>query len=178
MHLRSFYPSFTQDLWRKKWFCGKLYAGKIVLSTGCNVSYTGTQTAMPALILVAEDERDIRDLLVTFLEIGGFKTLAVPNGQEAVEQAADRQPDLILLDVRMPFMDGLQACAALKAMPGTCNIPVIFLSAYATPQDVAKGLAAGAAKYLSKPIDLEDLNQNVVEILKQAKKYSRKPSPC
>jgi CheY-like chemotaxis protein len=133
---------------------------------------------MPALILVAEDERDIRDLLVIFLEIGGFKTVAVPNGQEAVEQAADQQPDLILLDVRMPFMDGLQACAALKAMPGTCDIPIVFLSAYATPQDVAKGLAAGATKYLAKPIDLEDLNQSVVEILRQVKKYSRKKPHC
>jgi CheY-like chemotaxis protein len=133
---------------------------------------------MPALILVAEDERDIRDLLVTFLEIGGFKTVAVPNGQEAVKQAVDRRPDLILLDVRMPRMDGLQACAALKAMPGTCDIPVVFLSAYATPQDVEKGLAAGAEKYLAKPIEMEDLNQSVVEILRQAKKLSRKKTHC
>jgi two-component system phosphate regulon response regulator PhoB len=133
---------------------------------------------MPALILVAEDERDIRDLLVTFLEIGGFKTVAVPNGQEAVKQAVDRQPDLILLDVRMPRMDGLQACAALKAMPGTCDIPVVFLSAYATPQDVEKGLAAGAEKYLAKPIELEDLNQSVIQILRQAKKCSRKKTHC
>ena len=133
---------------------------------------------MPALILVAEDERDIRDLLVIFLEIGGFKTVAVPNGQEAVEQAVGRQPDLILLDVRMPCMDGLQACAALKAIPDICDIPVVFLSAYATQQDVEKGLAAGAEKYLSKPIDLEDLNQSVVEILRQAKKYSRKKNHC
>jgi len=133
---------------------------------------------MPELILVAEDERDIRDLLVTFLEIGGFKTVAVPNGQEAVRQAVDRRPDLILLDVRMPRMDGLQACATLKAMPGICDIPVIFLSAYATPQDVEKGLAAGAEKYLAKPIEMEDLNQNVVAILRQAKKGGRKKTHC
>ncbi len=133
---------------------------------------------MPALILVAEDERDIRDLLVTFLEIGGFKTVAVPNGQEAVRQAVDRRPDLILLDVRMPRMDGLQACAALKAMPGTRDIPVVFLSAFASPQDMEKGLAAGAERYLAKPIELEDLNQNVVEILRRGKRGSRKRPPC
>jgi CheY-like chemotaxis protein len=133
---------------------------------------------MRALILVAEDERDIRNLLVTFLEIGGFKTVAVPNGQEAVKQAVDRRPDLILLDVRMPRMDGLQACAALKAMPGTCDIPVVFLSAYASQQDMEKGLAAGAERYLAKPIELEDLNQNVVEILRQGKKGSRKRPHC
>jgi CheY-like chemotaxis protein len=133
---------------------------------------------MPTLILVAEDERDIRDLLVTFLEIGGFQTVAVPNGQEAVEQAVDRQPDLILLDVRMPRMDGLQACAALKAMPGTCDIPVVFLSAYASKQDIELGLAAGAEKYLAKPIELEDLNQSVLEILRQAKKHGRKKLDC
>ncbi len=139
---------------------------------------TEAQIAMPELILVAEDERDIRDLLVTFLEIGGFTTVAVPNGQEAVKQAVDRRPDLILLDVRMPRMDGLQACAALKAMPGIRDIPVIFLSAYATPQDVEKGLAAGAEKYLSKPIEMEDLNRHVADILRQAKKYGRKKLPC
>ena len=133
---------------------------------------------MPALILVAEDERDIRDLLVTFLEIGGFKTVAVPNGQEAVKQAVDRRPDLILLDVRMPCMDGLQACAALKAMPGTCDIPVVFLSAFASPQDVDMGLAAGAERYLAKPIDLEDLNQNVAEILRRGRDDSHRESPC
>jgi CheY-like chemotaxis protein len=133
---------------------------------------------MRALILVAEDERDIRDLLVTFLEIGGFRTVAVPNGQEAVKEAVDRRPDLILLDVRMPCMDGLQACAALKAMPGTCDIPVVFLSAYASKQDVENGLAAGAERYLAKPIELEALNQNVNEILMHGKKVSRKRPHC
>jgi two-component system phosphate regulon response regulator PhoB len=133
---------------------------------------------MRALILVAEDERDIRDLLVTFLEIGGFMTVAVPNGQEAIKQAIDRRPDLILLDVRMPRMDGLQACAALKAMPGTCDIPVVFLSAYASKQDVEKGLAVGAERYLAKPIELEDLNQNVIEILMRGKKGSRRKLHC
>ena len=132
---------------------------------------------MQALILVAEDERDIRDLLVMFLEIGGFRTVAVPNGQEAVRQAADRRPDLILLDVRMPQMDGLEACAALKAAPDTRHIPVVFLSAYASQKDVDRGLALGAAKYLAKPIDLEALNQNVVEVLRQANKGSRRKSP-
>ena len=105
-------------------------------------------------------------------------TVAVPNGQEAVKQAVDRRPDLILLDVRMPRMDGLQACAALKALPGTCDIPVVFLSAYASKQDVEKGLAVGAERYLAKPIELEDLNQNVIEILMQGKKGSLKRLHC
>jgi two-component system phosphate regulon response regulator PhoB len=143
-----------------------------------NLPHTEAQTTMRALILVAEDERDIRDLLVTFLEIGGFMTVAVPNGQEAIKQAIDRRPDLILLDVRMPRMDGLQACAALKAMPGTCDIPVVFLSAYASKQDVEKGLAVGAERYLAKPIELEDLNQNVIEILMRGKKGSRRKLHC
>jgi len=124
---------------------------------------------MRALILLAEDERDIRDLLVTFLELGGFTTVAVPNGQEAVRQAVDRRPDLILLDVRMPRMDGLQACAALKAMPDTHDIPVVFLSAFVSKQDVEQGLAAGAERYLAKPIEMEVLTQNVTEVLKQAR---------
>ena len=124
---------------------------------------------MQALILLAEDERDIRDLLVLFLEMGGFRTVAVADGREAVMQAINRRPDLILLDVRMPHMDGLQACATLKASPDTRHIPVVFLSAFASRQDVESGLAAGAERYLAKPVDMEVLHQNVAEVLQQVK---------
>ena len=129
---------------------------------------------MKALILLAEDERDIRDMLVTFLEWGGFKTVAVADGREAVTQAIDRRPDLILLDVRMPRMDGLQACAALKGRPDTCDIPIVFLSAFSSKQDIDQGLAVGADRYLAKPIEMEVLNQQVIEVLKQARSRARR----
>jgi CheY-like chemotaxis protein len=136
--------------------------------------YIEVKTAMKALILLAEDERDIRDLLVIFLELGSFRTVAVADGREAVTQAINRRPDLILLDVRMPHMDGLQACAALKGRPDTCDIPIVFLSAFASKQDIEQGLAVGAERYLAKPIDMEVLNQQVIEVLKQARSRGRR----
>jgi CheY-like chemotaxis protein len=81
------------------------------------------------LILVAEDERDIRDLIVFTLQLAGFNVVEVPNGEEAVKKALEIKPDLILMDVRMPKMTGFEACKALKQQEKTQDIPVIFLSA-------------------------------------------------
>ncbi len=78
-------------------------------------------------ILIAEDERDIRELISFTLQFAGYEVVSVQNGAEAVEQALATQPDLILLDVRMPKMTGYQACEALKASPETRDIPVLFL---------------------------------------------------
>ena len=71
------------------------------------------------LILVAEDERDIRDLIVFTLQISGFKVMQVPNGEEAVQKATEVEPDLILMDVRMPKMTGYEACQVLKEQEST-----------------------------------------------------------
>ena len=80
------------------------------------------------LILVAEDERDIRELIVFTLEIADFRVVAVPNGQEAVKKAVEISPDLILMDVRMPKMNGFEACKALKQQEKTKDIPVLITS--------------------------------------------------
>ena len=80
------------------------------------------------LILIAEDEREIRELIVLSLQIAGFEVIAVVNGQEAVNKAVEVNPDLILMDVRMPKMNGLEACKTLKQQEKTKDIPVVFLS--------------------------------------------------
>lgn len=80
-------------------------------------------------ILVAEDERDIRELIAFTLRFAGYEVTTVSNGEEAVQAAAQLHPALILMDVRMPRMDGYQACQALKADPALKHIPVVFLSA-------------------------------------------------
>ncbi len=117
------------------------------------------------LILVAEDERDIRELIVFTLQISGFNVVQVPNGAEAVKKAAEINPDLILMDVRMPKMTGYEACKALKSQDDTRNIPVVFLSAKGQETEINTGLELGAEEYFLKPFAPDELTKRVNKIL-------------
>jgi CheY-like chemotaxis protein len=117
------------------------------------------------LILVAEDERDIRELIVFTLEMVGCRVVAVPNGQEAVKQALEIKPDLILMDVRMPKMDGFEACKTLKQQEETRTIPVVFLSAKGQEAEIKKGFEVGAEAYFLKPFTPDELPQRLIPIL-------------
>lgn len=117
------------------------------------------------LVLVAEDERDIRELIVIALELEGFNVVEVPNGEEAVKKAKEIKPDLILMDVRMPKMTGYEACKALKAEEATKEIPVVFLSAKGQEAEVNTGLELGAEEYLLKPFAPDELSGRVTKIL-------------
>ena len=117
------------------------------------------------LILVAEDERDIRELIVFTLQIADFKVVEVPNGEEAVKKALEIKPDLILMDVRMPKMTGFEACKALKQQEKTKGIPVIFLSAKGQESEISTGLDLGAEDYFLKPFAPDDLILRVNKIL-------------
>ncbi|MCK6627283.1 MAG: response regulator [Anaerolineae bacterium] len=121
----------------------------------------------PPLILVAEDEREIRELIKFSLEMAGLRVVAVPNGQEALLQAAKIRPDLILLDVRMPKMNGLDACRALKQAAPTQAIPVVFLSAKGQEADIKLGYEAGAEAYFLKPFTPEELSLRLIRILRK-----------
>ena len=122
---------------------------------------------MAATILIAEDERDIRDLVVFSLRFGGFEVVEATNGQEAVEQAQKLMPDLILMDVRMPRMTGYDACKRLKSMEDTKHIPVIFLSAKGQEQEIQQGMDVGAEDYILKPFAPEDLVNMVRKVLQK-----------
>lgn len=122
-----------------------------------------------SLILVAEDERDIREFLAMALEVSGFHVIEARNGEEAIALAASHTPDLILLDIRMPKVTGFQACEALKSDPNTKDIPIIFLSAYANHDEIQQGLALGADEYLTKPIGPDVLTERVTDVLRQSR---------
>jgi DNA-binding response OmpR family regulator len=119
------------------------------------------------LVLVAEDEDDVRELIVSVFEFSGFDVIGVPDGAAAVKAATESLPDIILLDVRMPNMTGFEACQAIKADENTQHIPVIFLSAYGQEAEVATGLELGAEEYLTKPFDLSELVKRVNDILEK-----------
>jgi DNA-binding response OmpR family regulator len=118
-------------------------------------------------ILIAEDERDIRDLVMFSLQFGGFQVVQASNGVEAVERAQAELPDLILMDVRMPKMTGYEACKALKAIPAMRDIPVVFLSAKGQETEIQTGLEVGAEEYILKPFAPDELSKQVKAVLER-----------
>jgi len=120
-----------------------------------------------AKILVAEDEPDIRDLIAFTLRFAGHEVVTVDNGAEALETAPKEQPDLILMDVRMPRMTGYEACQRLKADPAVKDIPVVFLSAKGQEVEIRAGMDAGASEYLLKPFAPHELTDHVSQLLER-----------
>ncbi len=116
-------------------------------------------------ILIAEDERDIRELVTFSLQFGGFAVVQAANGVEAVQRAQAERPDLILMDVRMPKMTGYEACKQMKQLPETRDIPVVFLSAKGQESEIQTGLEAGAEEYILKPFAPDELVKQVQAVL-------------
>jgi DNA-binding response OmpR family regulator len=114
-----------------------------------------------ATILIAEDERDIRDLITFTLTYAGYEVLQATNGEEAVKIALAEKPDLILLDVRMPYMNGYEACIKMKSEESLQDLPVVFLSAKGQETEVQTGLQAGAVEYILKPFSPDELIERV-----------------
>ncbi len=110
-----------------------------------------------AKILVVDDDEMNRDMLSRRLLRKGFEVLMAVHGQDAVDKTRAEHPDLVLMDLSMPVMDGYQATGILKAAPDTKFIPIIGLSAHAMTGDREKAIAAGCDDYDTKPVDLPRL---------------------
>jgi CheY-like chemotaxis protein len=121
--------------------------------------------ARPFSVLVAEDEADIRFMTCFTLRYGGFEVVEAVDGAQALELAQQTAPDLILLDAKMPRLDGYETCRQLKALPAVRHIPVVFVSALGQEQEIARGRSAGAVDYLLKPYVPEDLIKKIRGIL-------------
>ena len=116
-------------------------------------------------ILLVEDNEMNRDMLSRRLLRRGFEVLLAENGQSGVELTVSEKPDLILMDMSLPIMDGWEATRRIKADPATCGIPIIALSAHAMASDREMALAAGCDDYDSKPVDLPRLVQKIEQLL-------------
>ncbi len=112
-------------------------------------------------ILIAEDTEDIRHLVKFMLELKGCQVLEAAHGKEAVELAPQHKPDLILMDLRMPVLDGLEATRQLRQIPETKNIPIVGLSAHCEDGWHEAAIAAGCVDCIRKPLE----DQVVAEIL-------------
>jgi two-component system, cell cycle response regulator DivK len=118
-----------------------------------------------AKILYVEDNEDNVYMLKRRLERAGFEVVVAPDGEQGLAAAHDQRPDLILMDLSLPVLDGWEATRRLKAAEGTRAIPVIALSAHAMPGDREKALAAGCDEYDAKPVKLPGLLAKIRALL-------------
>ena len=118
-----------------------------------------------ALVLVVDDERDIRELVMLRLEQAGYETKEAKNGEEALELIGRLRPDLVVLDVRMPDMDGYQICERIRADAAVKETPILLLSASVHEHEVQEGLDAGANDYLPKPFKPQELRERAAALL-------------
>ncbi len=130
-------------------------------------------TARPAEILVVEDTPISLLLLGTILRMAGYVVREATNGELALWSATKRAPDLILLDIRMPGMNGFDVCRCLKFDPATAHIPVIFISALTEAQDKTAGFAVGAVDFIAKPFDGKEVLARVQAHLRLARTQSK-----
>jgi two-component system response regulator MtrA len=118
-----------------------------------------------SLVLIADDDADILLLVKAVLERSGHEVVAVSDGAEALATVRARKPDLAVLDIAMPEVDGLEVLRRLRADATTTDLPVVLLSARAEESEVERGFAMGASAYLKKPFGLRELTDRVAELL-------------
>lgn len=128
---------------------------------------------MPATILYAEDDKSIRTAVTTAFELEGFNVVSVNDGQSALDWLDSNKADLIVLDVMMPFVDGLTVCRRIRSR--RLQTPVLMLTARTETSDQVSGLDAGADAYLPKPFDVDALLANVRALLRRANYSNEQP---
>jgi two-component system, OmpR family, response regulator MtrA len=119
-----------------------------------------------SLVLIADDDADILLLVKAILERSGHEVVEASDGAEALASVRARKPDLAVLDIAMPEVDGLEVLRRLRADPTTSELPVVLLSARAQEADVERGFAIGASAYLKKPFSPRELSEHVAELLR------------
>ncbi len=143
----------------------QIFAQTSQLSDNTALVLTPKRQRQPPLILLAEDNQANMDILVDYLQLNEFRVSWARNGIEAVQIAKQQKPDLILMDIQMPEMDGLEATRRIRTDAELATIPIIALTALAMPGDREKCLAAGATDYLTKPIGLKTLTKIITQFL-------------
>lgn len=116
-------------------------------------------------VLLADDEEDIKLVIQMYLETSGYEVVTAYDGLDAIEKAKETKPDLILMDIMMPVIDGIEVTRQIKSLEETKHIPVVMLTAAAQSAMVERAMKAGASDYISKPFEPENLKNIVDQIL-------------
>ena len=125
-------------------------------------------------ILIVEDEKDIRDLIIYSLEGKGYQTISTDDGEKAIKMLKENKPDLVILDWMLPSVSGLEICRSIRRDINTKNIPIIMLTAKITEEDKVLGLDSGADDYITKPFSTAELNSRVKAILRRIERNNNK----
>ncbi len=128
-----------------------------------NIHMTGEQKQR---ILVVDDSEDMRDLLQRLLERAGYRVVLAADGQASLTQAKRHHPDLVLMDLSLPDMDGWEAVRHLRKMREFRTTPIIAVTAHVSPQEEERAMAAGCTAHIGKPFDTRVLLQSIARLLK------------
>lgn len=116
-------------------------------------------------VLIIEDEEDAAELFAEMMRVSGFRVLKTSNSTPALTMMADEKPDVIILDIMMPEISGLDILRQMRRDPQLANIPAVVVSAKSMPADIKNGMEAGASTYLTKPVGFLDLKEAVERAL-------------
>lgn len=119
-------------------------------------------------VMIIEDEADAAELFSEMMRINGFRVIKMFSSAPAIPIISQERPDVILLDVMMPDISGLEVLRYIRREPELSSIPVIILSAKSMPSDIKTGMEAGASMYLTKPVGFQDLKQAVEKVLRES----------
>jgi CheY-like chemotaxis protein len=124
-------------------------------------------SANPNVVVVVEDEPDTAEMFAEMMRLVGFQVVKSFGGIRAIDVIAEKHPVVVLLDLMMPDLSGLEVLRFMRRDPRLAEIPVVIISAKALPSDIQTGLAAGAAVYLTKPVAFADLKRAVEDVLRK-----------
>ena len=128
-------------------------------------------------ILIIEDDPSIREVLEMLLQARGFQTITAENGETGLKRIEEKDPDLVLLDLTLPGMDGLEVCRRIREIPGKAKLPVIMLTARSEESDVVVGLEMGAVDYVTKPFNNQMLIARIRAQLRRTKELETASQP-
>ena len=122
-------------------------------------------TSPQKTVLIIEDEADAADLFAEMMRVSGFRVLKTSASAPAITLMTEEKPDIVLLDIMMPDISGLDILRQMRADPELTNIPVVVVSAKSMPADIKNGMEAGASTYLTKPVGFRELKEAVEHAL-------------
>ena len=133
------------------------------------------ETTPGPLVMVVEDFEDVRLMMMTFLESGGYRVIEASDGREAIERAVAHRPDLILMDLNMPVLDGFTAALRIREHAETRDVPIVAITAYDTAEFRAAARAVGCTDYVAKPLDFDRLMKLVSGLLSETHALASNP---
>lgn len=129
------------------------------------------------LIIAVDDDPDVLGTLGRVLEFEGFETYLASSGKQALQLLEKYKPDLLILDIIMPVMDGIAVCRKVRSIPAMASLPVLFLTAKGSTDDIVEGLDAGADDYIVKPFEVAELRARVNALLRRSKRTDKDLTP-